>query len=295
MSAFVESIGFGLVTASILAISGVGFTMQFGVTSVFNLAYASIMGLAAFVAYDINAAGANIWLGAVGGVAAGALVSAAASRLIVRPFARRKQSAWGTALVTLGLGIVLEYSMVLVWGNNIYSYAVPREQAIDILGTQLTMAEIAIIVIAIVALVLVHLVLRYTRLGKAMRAAAVNPPLARSSGIRVSLIVDVAWLISGALCGLGGVVLALDLGSFTPYTTNDFLIVIIAAAVLGGIGQPYGAMLGALVVGLATELEPLVWNPAYKQVVAFVILVIVLLIRPRGLLSGVFAQRDAVV
>jgi branched-subunit amino acid ABC-type transport system permease component len=295
MSAFVESIGFGLVTASILAISGVGFTMQFGVTSVFNLAYASIMGVAAFVAYEINVAGANIWLAAVGGVAAGALVSAATSRLVVRPFVRRKQSAWGTALVMLGLGILIEYAMVLAWGDNIYNYTVPRERAIDILGTQLTENEIAIIVIALVAMALVHLVLRYTRLGKAMRAAAVNPALARSSGIRVSRVVDVAWLISGGLCGLGGVVLAMDLGSFTPYTTSNFLIVIIAAAVLGGIGQPYGAMLGALVVGVATELEPLVMSPAYNQVIAFVILVIVLLVRPRGMLSGVFAQQDAVV
>jgi len=109
--------------------------------------------------------------------------------------------------------------------------------------------------------------------------------LARNCGIPTQRVIDAVWLITGALCGLAGVVAALDSDSFTIASGAAFLITALAAAVLGGAGQPYGAMIGAVVIGLVTELSAAVWSPDYKQVVAFVILVAVMVLRPQGLLA----------
>jgi branched-chain amino acid transport system permease protein/neutral amino acid transport system permease protein len=131
-----------------------------------------------------------------------------------------------------------------------------------------------------------------TRLGKAMRATATNPGLARSCGVATDRVIDAAWLLSGALCGIAGVALVLNTATFTEGTGASFLVPIIAAAVLGGIGQPYGAMLGAVTIGLATEVSAALINPAYKGVVAFAILIVVLLVRPQGILSEVASAKE---
>jgi branched-chain amino acid transport system permease protein/neutral amino acid transport system permease protein len=156
-----------------------------------------------------------------------------------------------------------------------------------------TVTQLGIMGVAVVSMLLVHVLLAYTKLGKAMRATAVNPPLARASGISTDRVVDLTWLISGYLCGMAGVIFGMSVISFTPFTEKDFLIVIVAAAVLGGIGRPYGAMLGALTIGLGTELAALVFNPAYKEIVAFVMLAVVLLLRPQGILAGAMSREEA--
>src|SRR5439155_27190940 len=122
-------------------------------------------------------------------------------------------------------------------------------------------------------------------LAKRMRATAAKPILARNCGIATQRVVDVVWLITGALCGLAGVVAALNSDSFAVANGAGFLITALAAAVLGGAGQPYGAMIGAVIIGLITELSAAVWSPDYKQVVAFGILVMVMVLRPQGLLA----------
>ena len=134
-------------------------------------------------------------------------------------------------------------------------------------------------------MLLIHGLLTYTKLGKAMRATSANPTLARNCGIPTQRVVDVVWLITGALCGLAGVVAALNSDSFAVASGAAFLIPIIAAAVLGGAGQPYGAMIGAVIIGLVTELSAAAWSPNYKEVVAFGILVVVMVLRPQGLLA----------
>ena len=156
----------------------------------------------------------------------------------------------------------------------------------------LTGSQLAIMGIAVVAMVSVHLLSTRTRLGKAMRATATNPGLARSCGVATDRVIDVAWLLSGALCGIAGVVLVLNTATFSEVTGANFLVPIIAAAVLGGIGQPYGAMLGAVTIGLASEVAASVINPSYKDVVAFAILIVVLLVRPQGILSEVASGKE---
>jgi branched-chain amino acid transport system permease protein/neutral amino acid transport system permease protein len=156
----------------------------------------------------------------------------------------------------------------------------------------LTASQLGIMAISVVAMLGVYALLNFTKLGKAMRATASDPVLARSCGIATDRVIDIAWLVSGALCGIAGVALAMNVTSFTSTTGGTFLIAIVAAAVLGGVGQPYGAMLGALTIGVTSEVAAGVIAPSYKQVVAFVVLVLVLLVRPQGILSEVADQKE---
>jgi len=147
-------------------------------------------------------------------------------------------------------------------------------------------------VISVATMFGIHSLLRYTRIGKAMRATAVDASLARACGIRSDLIIDIAWLLSGALGGLAAVALFVDIGTFTFSTASEFIVVIVAAAVLGGVGQPYGAMFGALVIGLAAEVSVAFIDPAYKDIIAFGILVIVLLFRPQGIFAEIAVEKE---
>ena len=292
MSTLLPAIGFGLVTASILAVAGVGFTLQFGVTNILNLAYGEIMTAAAFVAYLVTSAGISVWLALAAGGAFGAVFSVLLNRALYTPFVRRGTRLFGMIIVTIAVSLIVQNSMLAIFGANFFSLSMPRPASVHIAGMVFTTIQLAIIGVAIVAMLLIHLLLRYTKLGKAMRATATDPDLARNCGIATDRVIDLAWAISGALCGLAGVILVMNLTAFTDTTGAQFLIPIIAVAVLGGIGQPYGAMLGALVIGIVSELAAAVISPDYKDVVAFVILVMVLLARPQGILSEIATRKE---
>lgn len=292
MSLLVPSLGFGLVTASILAVAAVGFTLQFGVTNILNLAYGDVMTASAFVAYVMTEHGSGIWL-AVGGCAAfGALFSMLLNRLIYTPFVRHGTKLFGMIIVTIAVSLILQNSLQAIWGSSFFSLSFSTGRSYH-LGTMVfTASQLGIMAIAVVAMVAIWAMLRFTKLGKAMRATASDPALARSCGIATDRVIDVAWLISGALCGIAGIALAMNVTSFTSTTGGQFLIAIVAAAVLGGVGQPYGAMLGALTIGLSSEVAAGLVAPAYKEVVAFAVLVIVLLFRPQGIFSEVATQKE---
>ncbi len=292
MNTIVPAIGFGIVTASILAVAGVGFTLQFGVTNILNLAYGDIMTAAAFVAYLVTRAGLSVWLALVTGAAFGSVFSVLLNRCIYTPFVRRGTRLFGMIIVTIAVSLMVQNGLLAIFGANFFSLKLPRPTSVHIAGMVFSTVQLAIIAIAAVAMLLIHLLLRYTKLGKAMRATAADPDLARNCGIATDRVIDLAWAISGALCGLAGVILVMNVTAFTDTTGAQFLIPIVAVAVLGGIGQPYGAMLGALVIGITSEVAAAIFNPEYKDVVAFVILVVVLLARPQGILSEVATRKE---
>src|SRR6266567_922212 len=239
MSLFLASLGFGLVTAAVLAIAAVGFTMQFAVTDVLNLAYGAVMIGAAFVAYWLNQAGVNVWLGL----------------------------------------------LAIVGGTNV-SYTMSQGPTVRADGLVLTTVQLVIIGLSVVVMAAVHGLLRYTKLGKAMRATAANRSLARNCGIRTDRIVTLTWILTGALCGIAGTVFAMNNGSFGATSADLFLVVILAAVFLGGPGQAYGAMAGAVIIGLATEISAAYITPSYKDVIAFLVLLIVMAVRPGGVLGA---------
>jgi branched-subunit amino acid ABC-type transport system permease component len=286
VSVFVASIGFGFVTAAVLALASVGFTLQFAVTNVLNLAYGGVMIVAAYAAYLLNEHGVNIWIAVLAAILAGAVLSVVLNNFIYTPFAKRGTSPIAMVIVALGMTLILEFGTQAVAGPTNVSYAMSQGATVKLGSIQLTVAQLVIIALAIVVMVLVHGLIRYTRLGKAMRATAANPDLARNCGIRTARVITLTWLISGALCGLAGATFAMNSGTFGATSTDIFLVLILAAVFLGGPGQPYGAMLGALVIGLATEVSASIVVSDYKDVIAFIILLVMLTVRPNGLLGA---------
>jgi branched-chain amino acid transport system permease protein/neutral amino acid transport system permease protein len=286
MSIFISSIGFGLVTAAILSMGAVGFTLQFGVTNVLNIAYGDIMILSAYFAYFFESRwGWNIWYCLPVGGLTGAVVSYALNRLLLLRFISRGAGLFGMVIVTLAIGVMLENAILAVVGIAFTSVTVNSGPTFHWGGIVLSAAQLAIIGIAFVSMFVIRTMLVKTKLGKAMRATASNPWLARASGIHTKRVVDLAWLISGFLCGMAGVCLAISIRTFQSSTGTSFLVVILAAAVLGGVGNPYGAMLGALIVGLSTDISAAYVGSNYSEVIAFAILVFFLVLRPTGLLG----------
>lgn len=286
MSLFVESIGFGLITAAVLALAAVGFTLQFAVTNVLNLAYGGVMIVAAYAAYAVNQTGVSIWIAALAAVAAGALLSLILNTFVYRPFQRRGTVPVALVIVSLGMTLILVFGTQAIAGGTNVSYTMSQGATLQAGSFVLTVAQVAMISLSIVVMLLVHLLIRYTRLGKAMRATAANRNLARNCGIRTDRVVTITWLLTGALCGLAGAVFGMNAGTFGATSTNVFLVLILAAVFLGGPGEPYGAMIGALVIGLATEVSAAFIVSDYKYVVAFVVLLTMLTVRPTGLLGA---------
>jgi branched-chain amino acid transport system permease protein/neutral amino acid transport system permease protein len=286
VSLFLASIGFGLVTASVLAIASVGFTLQFGVTDVLNLAFGAIMILGAFVAYWVNENGISVWLGMLLAVAACAAASVLLNSVVYTPFQRRGASPVTMVIVSLGMTLIIEFGLAALVGGVGVSYSMGNGPTFQAGGLTLTGVQIVIMAIAVAAMAGVHVLLRYTRLGKAMRATAANRNLARNCGIRTGRVITATWALTGALCGLAGTVFGIDAGSFDATSTDLFLVLILAAVFLGGPGQPYGAMLGAVIIGLATEVSAVFIPADYKYVIAFVALLVMLGVRPTGLLGA---------
>ena len=285
MDLYVAAFGFGLVSMAVIAIAAVGFTMQFGITNMINLAYGEVMISSAYVAYYIDRTGISIWIAMVGGAVFGAVFSFLLNRIVYAPFLRKGTAPIGMVIVALAVSLMIANLLLPLVSYNSVSYRDTGTSLVRIGAMLLTTNQIAIIVLAVMVMVLIHGLLTYTRLGKAMRATAANPTLARNCGIPTGRVIDAVWLITGALCGMAGVVAAMNSDSFAVSSGADFLITALAAAVLGGAGQPYGAMIGAVVIGMITELSAATWSPEYKGVVAFGILVLVMVLRPQGLLA----------
>jgi len=286
MTIFLASVGFGLITAAVLAIASVAFTLQFAVTNVLNLAFAAIMTFGMFVTYWVNQAGVSVWLGLIIAMAACAALSIVLNLVVYAPFQRRGSSPITIVIVSLGMALIIEFGIQAYVGGVNVSYTMGQGTTYKIGGLILTTVQLVIIAISVVMMVAVYALLRYTKLGKSMRATAANRTLARNCGIRTSRVITTTWALTGALCGLAGTVFAIDIVSFGPTSTDLFVVLILAAVFLGGPGRAYGAMLGALLIGLFTEVSAAYIPPDYKYVIAFVALLAMLAVRPSGLFGA---------
>jgi branched-subunit amino acid ABC-type transport system permease component len=287
----IEAIGFGIATGAVIALGAVGFSVQFGISNILNITYGSLMTLAAYVGLLLIDHGVNAWLALVLGAVVVGVVSVVYHRALLAPLVRRGTRAIAMVIVTVSAGIILQYVIVSIAGPESHSYGEQSGSTLHLIGFTLSAGQVAIIGLTASLMLGLHLLLTRTTLGKAMRATSSNRTLARSCGISTDRVSDIAWLISGSLCGAAGVALAITTVSFDFSLGSLFLIPMIAAAVLGGIGQPYGAMLGGLIVGVSSEVAAAVSNPNYKDVVAFMILIIMLLVRPRGLFGAAWSTR----
>jgi branched-subunit amino acid ABC-type transport system permease component len=261
--------------------------LQFGVTNYVNFAYGEYLTLGAYITWTVNwGLHLNFWLAVFLSTAIMGFLAVGASLLVLRPFVKKGARLLYLLIVTLGLSLVLVNAIQAIWGVEFQQFDLPNQSPLFIGPLIFTPNQLIIIAAAAGAMVGVHLLLTRTKLGKAMRAMSDNRDLARVSGMDTDQITNWTWFISGCLAGLAGSMLALSSAGLQPTLGGGFLFVIFSAVILGGVGQPYGAMLGAIVVGLSTEMSAVVLNPAYKDDIAFAVLIIMLLVRPQGLIPA---------
>jgi branched-subunit amino acid ABC-type transport system permease component len=284
MNVLALSFGFGLITASVLALAAVGLSLQFGVTNYINFAYGEFLTLGAYFAWTLNHAGLNIYLSLAIATLLMGVFAVLLNQFLLKPFTKKGVPLLFLLVVTFGLSLFISNLILALWGPNFKSLDIPRETPHALGPFLFTTSQLAIIAIALVAMGAIHLLLTRTEIGKAMRAMSDSVDLAQVSGIDTDRITAFTWLLSGSLAGLAGIVLVVNVTSFQPSIGSEFLFVIFAAVILGGVGSPYGAMLGALVIGLATEMSAVLINSAYKNDVAFGLLILTLLLRPQGII-----------
>ena len=284
--AITQAFGFGMVTAAILAISTVAVTLQYSVTRVPNFAQGDMMTLGAYAAFQTQVFFPNLFAEAAVATIAGALFALAMNYGLIQPFQRQGVKNIIILVVTAAVSLIVQNVILAIYGGAPVNFKLPYTQPQNYGPFTWTERDLQIMVAAALVLVSVHLVLRYTKFGKSQRAVSDDPQLARVSGIDSDRVINMTWLWAGAMTGFSGFILAASVGTFDPSFGFAFLLVIFAAAVVGGIGQAYGAMLGALLIGLAMEISAVYISSEYKEVVAFVLLILALLVRPSGLIAA---------
>lgn len=280
-TSFAKGVRYGL----ILAVAAIGLSLVFGVTGLVNFAHAELVTLGAVVAFSLNNSGLPLVLAIVLAMVVGAGASAASDVGIWRPLRKRRMALLSMMVVTIGLSIAVRNIIQVIFGvrgRRFQASVTSKEQTY--LWFRLTPNDLLIMATCVVVLVAVTLLLRKTRLGTAIRAVADNPDLAASSGIAVDGIVTWVWAICGGLAALGGILYGL---TETVRFDMGFLLLLslFAAVVLGGLGNAYGAILGALIIGIVQEMSVLWVDAEFKFVVAMAVLILVLLVRPQGVLG----------
>jgi branched-chain amino acid transport system permease protein/neutral amino acid transport system permease protein len=306
----------GLIVGSILALGAIGLTLIYGVLKFGNFAHGDSMMLGAYLAFffltgtivgqraDTNIGfglrdlpGATDRLGDLTfgygflvALALAAIVMAGVSVgldwLVYRPLRRRRSGIVIFAMASLGIAFSIRALMLIVWGPDPRGYVrgvfPAHKYPFDIV---LKTDQIFIFAMAVAMAAMVYLLLFRTKLGKAMRAYADNPELALVSGINTDRVILWTWVIGGVLIAVAGVLLALQ-ANMKPELGFGQLLPLFAAAILGGLGKPQGALVGALVVGMSQEVSVAFFSAGYRPGVAFVILILILLVRPRGLFGA---------
>jgi neutral amino acid transport system permease protein len=286
---FLQLVANGLVIGSVYAIAAVGVSLVYGLLRLVNFAYGDMMAFGALVAVALNSSlHQSMLVAALAGMVATAALAVALDFALWKPLRARRAGFMSLFLASIGLALILRQALLLAAGSQPRSFAVNPYRVFVLGGVRLSEAQVIAIATAAVIIVAVALFLALTTAGRVLRAMADDRALAAVAGIDVGRATLLAWLISGALAGLAGVLAGLVEYSFDPNFGFELLLPVFAAVVLGGIGSAYGALAGGLALGLAQEVST--WsgfaggvNPVYKPVVAFAVLAVALMIRPQGL------------
>jgi len=286
LQAAFNGVKFGL----IIAMTAIGLSLIFGTTGLINFAHGELVTLGATLAFLFNASNA---LGFRLHLVAAALVAivlvagfgAALDRGLWRPLRARKVGLFQMLVVSIGLMLVMRHVIVILFGSRSRPYAQYALQTPLELGPlRATPRDLVVIALSIAVLVAIALFLERSRLGKAMRAVADNRSLAAASGIDVERIVLLVWTAGGGLAAAGGVLLG-TVESVNWLMGFRLLLLMFAGMILGGLGSAYGALVGSLVVGIVTEMSVLLFPSELKYVWALLVLIVILLVRPQGILG----------
>lgn len=292
---------YGIVSGSILSLGGIGVSLTYSILGFSNFAHGDTMALGAYFTLALLPVITRLGIpsGSLSPLSFGwdfvvSLLLAAASTslamvLLDRLLFKRLRNANRITLMisTIGIALALRNLLQFIWGPqpHYYSAAIQRAVLIPQLGIRVKPDQIFIVATAVMLAVLLHLFLRFTKMGKAMRATSDNASLAQVTGINTERVILWTWVIGASLAAVAGILTGLENKFITPELGWQMLLSIFAAVILGGIGNPYGAIVGGLVVGISEEVSTAFISPGYKPAVAFVILILMLLIRPTGLLG----------
>jgi len=284
---FLQSIGFGIVTASVIAIGSVGLTLQFGITNFVNFAYGEFLTFGAYLGWVFSSLlHMNIVIAMSLSMICTGVFAVVINEFVFEPFLKDKPRLIIMLIITIGLSLILQNVYQLIFGEDFYRYNISAETTYHVGPFLFTPTQLLIIVIAVVILGGVQVLIQYTNIGKAMRAMSDSHELSQASGINTKAVTRLTWLLSGVLAGAGGVVLAMNVYTVTPTLGQLFVFVLFAAVIMGGIGKPWGALLSSIILGLVIEVSGAYVNAAYKSAMAFAILVVVLMFRPNGIFSA---------
>lgn len=295
---------YGIVHGSIIALGAIGLTLIYGILGFANFAHGDLMTAGAYMALFL-VTGLFSWIGipdtTFGPLSFGLrmalafpismiTVSAIAillDRLIYRKLRRKGSSAVILAMSALGASFIIRMTILIIWGSDyiLFRPGVLRFAIQLPLGVKIRPDQIFLVLAVFFLVTILHLFLQRTKMGKAMRATADNVDLARISGIDTERIIMWTWGIGGALAASGGILYGIDVQLHAGMGWN-FILPLFAAAILGSIGNIYGALLGGFVIGIAQQVSTAFILPTYKPAVAFFIMILILLFRPQGIFGG---------
>lgn len=291
----------GIILGAIIALGAIGLTLVYGILKLGNFAHGDYMAFGAYVAFFIvdgllpriglEGAGLGPFTFGVPVIVAlplsAIVVAAGAIALDVLIYRRLRDRGVSTAILlmaSLGVAIAIRGLVQMIWSGDTQHYPRESRQVFHLpMDVRVPPDSIFVAVVATLLVASVYLLLTHTKMGKAMRATSDNPALARVTGINTKHVIWWTWAVSGALAAVAGVMLAVTQAQLLPIMGWKFLIPLFAAVILGGVGNPYGALVGALVVGVSMEVSTQWINPSYKPAIAFAIMIGVLLARPRGI------------
>lgn len=279
----VNGIKFGL----IIAMTAIGLSLIFGTTGLINFAHGDLVAFGALTAFYFNSVvGLHLFVAGPIAIVLTALLSGALDRGIWRPLRRRGTGLIAMLVISIGLAFVIRHLLLLYFGGSrrpFRQYAV--QQSMTFGPIRLGPAEIWVMGLSVLTLVLVALLLTRTRIGKAMRAVADNRDLAESSGIDVQGTIQRVWILGGALTATGGIFLGI-IENIDYLMGFRLLLLMFAGVILGGLGSAFGALVGSLVVGIISEVSTVFVSSELKYVWALAALILILLVRPQGILGS---------
>jgi neutral amino acid transport system permease protein len=273
----------GLSTGSIYALGAVGLTLVYGILKLVNFAHGDFLTFGAYIAFLINITwGLPFVVAIVGAMVATAVLGVLLEKVMWGPMRSRGAGMLQLLLMAIGLALVIRYVIQFIWSTDLRQLDVNRTATVDFLGLSIGRIFFVTIIIGVVVLLGTGLMLRFTLLGKRMRALSDNLELAETAGIDTSRVILWTWIFAGAFAGLAGV-MAGAITQLQPELGFEFLLPIFAVVVLGGIGNAYGALAAGVVLGVVIEWSALLIEPRWKTAIGFLILILVLIIRPQGI------------
>lgn len=285
---FVQLAANGLSQGLLIGIAALSITLVFGVARFPNAATGDIMTLGAYAGLVVHTATRSLLLAGIAALLTGAATGVAAHWLVFRRLAGR--SVVSLLVASIGVAFVIRAAVGLAFGQAQAVYQVPLTRAQSWWGIRLTPLDLQISAVTVAALLAVFLTLYLTPIGRQMRAVADDRDLARVSGIRVSRVLIALWIVAGAVAGLGGMMLGIK-SVVEPEIGWHIMLPAFTAAILGGIGSAPGAVLAGLLLGIVSEVSTPFVGFSYKIAISFAVMLLVLLVRPRGLFGRIEGAR----